>query len=308
MKISLDALQVLDAIDRHGTFAAAGTALHRVTSAISHSMRRLEDDLGVPLFEKSGRRTLLSAAGRTLLEDGRELLDSAAQLECRVRRVATGWEAELRLAVDGQIPPARLFPLVKAFYAVNPDTTLRLSTEVLGGCWDALVTRRADLVVGAPGDLPPGLGLVTRPLGHIEMLFAVAPQHPLASATAPIPGSEQRRHRGIVVADTSRQLVGRSVGLLQGQRTLTVPDLASKLAAQVAGLGVGYLPRHLAAAALARGELLEKELASAKPVMPLFLAWRQDHAGRALQWFVERLESDPSWAAGILCPLAPATA
>src|SRR6516225_3212541 len=52
MKISLDALAMLDAIDARGSFAAAADALHRVPSALTHAVRKLEDDLGFPLFEK----------------------------------------------------------------------------------------------------------------------------------------------------------------------------------------------------------------------------------------------------------------
>ncbi|MRR51955.1 MAG: LysR family transcriptional regulator, partial [Rhodocyclaceae bacterium] len=110
MKISLDALELLDAIDLRGSFAAAAQALHRVPSAITHAVRKLEEDIGVELFVREGRRAQLTAAGRTLLEEGRQLLQAAGELECRVRRVATGWENELSLAVDAALDLTRLFP------------------------------------------------------------------------------------------------------------------------------------------------------------------------------------------------------
>lgn len=71
MKISFDLLLILDAIDRHGSFSAAASALHRVPSALSHAIAKLEGDLGATLFLREGRRATLNEAGRTLLEDGR---------------------------------------------------------------------------------------------------------------------------------------------------------------------------------------------------------------------------------------------
>lgn len=300
MKISLDALQILDAIDQRGSFSLAAAALHRVPSAISHAIGRLEQDLGVPLFDREGRKATLTPAGRTLLEEGRELLSSAAALECRVQRVATGWESRLVVAVDGIIPAARLFPFLHRFQEAARGTELKLTHEVLGGCWDALVAGRADLVVGAPGDMPSGTGLETHALGLSDMVFCVAPDHPLAPAPEPIPSSALRRHQVVAVADSSRILPVRSSGLLNGQPVLTVADIHTKHAAQRAGLGVGWLPRYLVQDDLQQGTLMVKAVEGAPPPAPVYLAWRQHHQGKALAWLVNALKADPAWLDGVL--------
>lgn len=290
MKISLDALLVLDAIDRQGSFTAAAAALHRVPSAVSHAVARLEEDLGFALFVRSGRSARLTAAGRTLLEDGRHLLQAAAELERRAQRVATGWEAELRIAVDMIVPLARLLPLVERFYAAGCGTQIRLDYEVLAGGWDALVTGRADLVIGASGDKPALSGISSRPLADTELLFAVAPSHPLAAVPEPIPAAELQRHRVVVIADTSRQLASRSAGVHEGQAKLRVPDMESKAAAQAAGLGVGHLPRWLAEREAAAGRLLIRRLAETRSPTTLHLAWHTRQEGKALAWFLAELE------------------
>jgi DNA-binding transcriptional LysR family regulator len=292
MRISLDALQVLDAIDTRGSFAAAAAALHRVPSALTHAVKKLEDNLAVTLFVRQGRRAVLTPAGRLLLEEGRHLLNAAGELECRVQRVATGWENELRIAVESVLDLNALWPLIADFYKEMSGTRLRLSSEVLGGCWDALATRRADLAIGAPGDMPSGGGYRSRPLGSFAFVFAVAPQHPLARAREPIPAAEILKHRAVVISDTSRQLLARSAGLLTGQDTLVVPDFPAKLAAQVAGLGVGHLPLPLAVPAIAAGRLVAKRTREARPNPPLHVAWRSDHEGRAQEWFLDRLEDE----------------
>ena len=154
MRLSLDSLEVLDAIERHGSFAAAAEVLHRVPSAITYAVQKLEEDLGVAIFDRSGHRAQLTEAGSELLREGRRLLAAAGELEARVKRVATGYEVELRIAVDDLVPMERLFPLLDEFYRSTCGTRLKLLTEVYGGAWDALVSGRADLVIGAPSDGP----------------------------------------------------------------------------------------------------------------------------------------------------------
>lgn len=289
MKLSLDALLVMDAIDRKGSFAAAAHELHRVPSAVTYTVQKLEQDLDVPLFDRRGHRAKLTAAGHELLNEGRHLLRAAGDLEARVKRVATGWEAELRVACDGIIPSAVMLGLARDFHAQATRTRLRFSTEVLGGCWDALASGRADLAIGASGDGPAGGGYQTRALGEIDWVFAVAPAHPLATAAEPLTRADILAHRAISVADSSRNLPPRTTGLLSGQETLTVPDTATKLRAQVMGLGVGYLPQCLATTAATKGELVIRHTEEPKISQMLYLAWRTAHRGKALKWFVERV-------------------
>jgi len=289
MAISLEQLAILDAIDRLGSFSAAAAALHRVPSALSHAIARLEDDLGVALFDRQGRRATLNEAGRTLLADGRQLLRAAGELERRVQRIATGWEAELRIALDVILPVERLFPLIERFYAAGHATRISVAAEVLAGTWDALTGGRADLVIGAPGDMPARAGLASRRLGESRLRFVVAPGHPLAGLGRPLDDEEMARHRAVVIADTAQEMARRTVGLFEGQEVLRVPDMRAKAAAQVAGLGVGSLPRWLADPEIAAGRLVEIPLAEPRPAMPCHIAWRPRQTGKALAWFLAEL-------------------
>lgn len=300
MRLSLDALLVIDAIDRKGSFAAAAHELHRVPSAVTYTVRKLEEDLDVPLFDRRGHRAKLTVAGRELLTEGRHLLRAAGNLEARVKRVATGWEAELRIACDGIIPAAATLELARDFYTQNADTRLRFMAEVLGGGWDAVVSGRADMAIGASGEGPAGGGYQVRPLGEIDWVFAVAPSHPLARTQEPLTRADILAHRAVVVADSSRNLPPRTTGLLSGQDTLTIADTAAKLQAQAMGLGVGYLPQCLAAAAVARGELVIKQTEEPKVSQMSSLVWRTAHRGKALKWFVDRICA-PGWLDRALC-------
>ena len=291
MPLSLESLLVLDAIDRRGSFAGAAIELDHVPSAITYVVRKLEDQLDVLLFDRRGHRARLTPAGRLLLDEGRLLLAAADDVERRVQRVATGWESELRIAVDTLVPFARVLPLAAAFYAEcrvrdAAHTRLRFSREVLGGTWDALAEGRADFVLGAPGDPPAGGGYRLRVMAEATMVFAVASSHPLASVPGPLTEAQISGFRGVIVADSSRRLPPRAVGVLAGQDTLTVPDMEAKLAAQVANLGCGSLPAFLAAPELAAGRLVVKAVEPARPPVRLHAAWREARPGRALAWWI----------------------
>lgn len=285
LKLSLDALEILDAIDRRGSFSAAGKALFRVPSTISYTVSKLEEDLGVQLFERAGPKIALTPAGQELLREGRHLLRAAGNLECRVRRVASGWETEIALGLDLIFSPKCLLPEIAEFCGIAEQTRLKLVTEALSGTWEALLDRRVDLLIGGPNEGPSGGGYSVEPLGEVSFVFAVAPRHPLAAIDRPLTQTDLQAYRAIAVADTARRLPARTVGLNFGQDVITVPDMHTKLAYQIAGLGFGFLPEAYARAALRAGRLVEKEVEEKRSTEMLFLAWRTGEEGKALAWW-----------------------
>jgi len=291
--LSLDALLLVDAVARRGSLAGAAEELGRTPSSVTYAARRLEEDLDVLLFDRRGYRARLTPAGEELLREGRQLLAAAEELRRRVQRVARGWETELRIALDSVIPFYRLLPLIDRFCTEAP-TQLRVSHEVLGGTWDALASHRSDLAIGASAGAPsgqPGVGWRSLRLGEAQFVFAVARDHPLAAAASPLAAAQLRAHRQIVVGDTSQRLAPRTAGLI-GAATITVPSMADKIAAQVAGLGVGYVPLHLVREHLARGELVVKTTEAEREQgerVALYAAWRADARGKAIDWWRTQL-------------------
>jgi DNA-binding transcriptional LysR family regulator len=127
----------------------------------------------------------------------------------------------------------------------------------------------------------------------------VAPTHPLAQAPEPLRPEDILEHRSIAAADSSRNLPPRTSGLLSGQDVLTVPDVRYKIAFQCAGLGVGYLPVHLVREEVKSGRLVVKQTLESKPGVSMFIAWRSADRGKALRWFLDRLE-DRKWVDSLL--------
>jgi DNA-binding transcriptional LysR family regulator len=290
LRLTLDALQVLDAIARRGTFASAADELHRTTSTLSYVVKKLESDLNVRLFDRSGHRAMLTDTGRLLLDEGRVVLDAARAVERRMRKIGDGWEAELVIAVNELVPVEKVFDAIAEFYAAGHPTRIRVRTEVLGGVWESLVARRADVAL-VEAESRNVREVAYRPIGGVSFVFAVAPEHPLAGEKQPVTAAAIRRHRIVVVADSSRSAEPRSSGIAHAADVLTVSSIQAKLAAQISGLGVGFLPEAAAADPIAQGRLVALRVTAAKPRVQISVAWRSSESGLALSWFVERLQS-----------------
>jgi DNA-binding transcriptional LysR family regulator len=290
-KISLDSLLVLDAVDRLGTFAAAADELFRVPSTISYTVSKLEQDLDVKIYERMGPKVKLTLAGKELLTEGRYLLRAADELESRVRRVAKGWEAELKIGIDTLFSPAALTTEIADFFEIAPQTRLRFLHDSVSGTWEALLDGRVDLLIGAVGPGPSGGGYKTHLLGEIEYVFVVSPNHPLADSDKPIGRQDLAQHRVITVSDSVRHMQARTAGLFDGQNTLAVPNMTVKLDLQIAGLGVGYVPKPMACVAIDNNQLIVKEVAETRHNDQLFIAWRTGESGLGLKWWIDNLDT-----------------
>ena len=207
-----DALTMMDAIARSGSFAAAARELGKVPSALTYNVRQLEDALDVLLFDRRSRQATLTAAGQELLDEGRRLLEQMDAVANRVKRVATGWETQLSdrrrrrdlalddaralrrlLRADTRRRAARATPRrARGAGARHRRRACALRTEVLAGTWEALVTGQADLAIGVGTDRELPSGVAIKELGPMSFVFAVAPHHPLAA----VDRADRRRRAG----------------------------------------------------------------------------------------------------------------
>lgn len=290
--ITIDALKVLDAIDRKGSFAGAALELFRVPSAISYTVQKLEEDLNVSIFDRSGHKAVLTSAGRYLLEEGRSLLEAAENLAHTTRQVAQGWETRLRIGFNSLLPAECLFPAIRDFHQLGVPVDVQIIEEVFAGAWDALQSRRVDMVVGADLLSKPAGAFATKSLGEVPFVFAVGAEHPLANVTGPLAEADIAQYPAAVAADTSRSLPPGHAGIFRLQRTLTVSNIDQKILAQEAGLGVGWLPYPRIRNQLARGSLIAKETSEPRSAISVHLARHSEDKGKALMWFWDRLSHD----------------
>ncbi len=295
-----DALAMLQAIAKSGSFAAAARAIGLVPSALTYRVRQIEDALDVLLFDRSARQARLTPAGAELLREGERILSDIDAMANRVKRVATGWETQFTIAVDGVISKGTVMELCDSFYSLEPPTRLRLRDETLSGTLEALTLGQADLAIGVVGDSTTHNGIHHKPLGEMHFVYAVAPHHALAAAPEPITDAVVRNHRAVAVADSVQRSAGQTFGLLGGQDVFTVATMQAKLDAQLRGLGGGFVPECMARPYVESGRLVVKKIDRPQRLVRLNYAWRGQgpgHKGRALQWWLQQLESPATRAA-----------
>lgn len=289
--ITLEALQTLDSIDRNGSFSAAAEELHRVPSAVSYTIQRLEEGLGVKLFDRKKQRAVLTPTGQLVLKHGRNLLQAADNLSALAKQTESGWEPRLRIMVDTILPMAPLYPLIEEFQQEQPAIEVELFEEALSGSWEALAEQRADLAIGMSGEPPTDLQINFVALGSHESVLAAAPKHPAAQQQGEGDTNTEslRQFTQVIIKDSARHFRRRSVGLLGGTSNLFVDTYQRKEEAILAGLGIGFLPKYRIQHHLNTGAIVDLKAQFPKSSDMMKLVWRRENQGKALEWFVEKL-------------------
>ena len=173
-------LQTFHAACRHGSFVKAAEALQYAQSTITLQVQQLEQDLGVKLFDRQGRRLRLTEAGRLLRDRTERLLEGVSNLKETMAALATGDAGYVRF---GAIEPAasrRLAPLLVRFSRERPN--VRLSIEVSGTVSVSERVASGELDAGLCSPPASRLGLAFEPLFVEPMALLLPAGAPLAAA------------------------------------------------------------------------------------------------------------------------------
>jgi len=289
VRFTLDQLLVLEAIVETGTFAGAAKALYRVPSAISYTIRTLEEMLEVQLFDRTGHKATLTPAGRRILEEGGDLLHQARQLDRLARQIQTGWEPELQIVVDGVVPMHPITRALRAFREEQIPTRIRLDVEYQEGVPDRWEADGADLMIILDFEDRSDT-LVRTALPALQMLCVVGADHPLSEMDN-LNRAGLAAHMELVVKDSSPKYAKspkRPFG--ESQHLTFLSDFHSKRLALLDGAGFGWIPRHLIESDLKTSELvvLATELCQWE-YHPELVHRKDKPLGRAGQRFVDVL-------------------
>ena len=166
MNITLEQWQALIAVVDQGGYAQGAESLRKSQSTLSYAIQKIEDQLGVTLFRMEGRKAKLTDTGEVLVRHARDLLNRAALTEELAIQYGEGAEPLIRLQVEAIFPESVIFEALKEFSQAQPQTRIELRQSVLSGTEEAILQRRADLVIG--GRVPPGY--TGEPLTTIEFI------------------------------------------------------------------------------------------------------------------------------------------
>ena len=286
MHISPESLRLLDAIERRGSFAKAAEELDRATSAVSYGVQRLEEQLGITIYERQGRRSVLTPAGSLLLEEGRKLLAANKRLAERAQELANGWETRIRIAIEATLDPATCFAVLATFQQQHPSIEFDICETLLNGSWEALEHNRVDLLIGAVSPIPAHKGFRTEGIGQASLIPVIGAAYPDAQRVSN--SGKFATIQRVANHDTAITEVARSEGFdVSGRKTLYVQTMEQKYWAIRSGLGVGHLPKHLVTKDLQTGALIQLKASPNEPDQ--FVAHNKSNKGKGLRLLADRL-------------------
>ena len=260
--MDLFALHCFAAVARAGSFSRAADRLYRTQPAISLQVRKLERELGRPLFDRSRRAPVLTDAGRVLLAESADLLDRLEALPGLVAGTGERPSGTLAIASNLSLISHFLPPLVSAFHARFPLVRLRLLNRTARGIVRSLEEREADLGIGfLVGEEP---GVASGVLGRSPFVLVAPREHRPAGRAGARPPTLAEALAGPLVhfedgVDLRRHLeraLARRGGLAP---VIEVPSIDSILTFVAAGFGSSILPA-FALSGSWRKRLLVREL------------------------------------------------
>src|ERR1700751_1376990 len=293
--VSLDQLRTFIAAVDEGSFSAASRKLLRAQSVVSETISNLEEQIGVQLFDRSGRYPKLTPAGLALLGDARGIVTGVDLLKARAKGMSVGLEPELSVVIDVFYPIDAITQVAKEFGQKYPGVALRIYVEALGGAIKPVLDSRCS--IGVIGSLPAIPDTLTyERLPGIAFLMVAACDHALASYRGKIPKEVLAKHTQIVLTDRSELSSGRQFGVMSSA-TWRLADLFAKHHFILNGLGWGGMPLHAVRKDLEEGRL---SVLSIEDVPPdgLILAMSaggqtKSPPGPAGRWFIDRLKQIP---------------
>jgi DNA-binding transcriptional LysR family regulator len=290
--MSLDQLRTFIAAAEEGSFSAAGRKLKRAQSMVSQTLANLERQLGVRLFDRSGRYPRLTDQGQALLNDARGIAQGMDCMKARAKVLREGLEPELSLAIDVMYPMSMLTAAVGSFREAFPYTALRLYVEALGAVVEPVLQGTCNIgIIGTHPLVPDEVESV--PLLEVPMVTVVAPTHPLASYEGVIPRTELQRHTQLVLTDRSKLTQGHSYGVFS-QNAWRLADLGAKHSFLRAGFGFGHMPLFMVEEDIASHRLrtVRVEIPGGPDgLLRMHAVYRKDAPpGPAGRWLIENLK------------------
>ena len=288
--LSLELIRLLRQIRDAGTLNKAAALDGKAASALTYQIDKYENSLGITLLRPHGRTVRLTEAALHICEVGADILANASSLEAQAIAIGTGVEPRIRLGVDTWLSTTKVMEVISDFLAEYPQVEIQLEHQVLQGTWEALTNQRVDLIVGAVAPKPLEQGIQSYPLGAAKRVLAISPRHPLAKHHASLTTKDIEASRWVVIKDSSEISPKRDLMPTMPKNILLVDSLEAKVAAQIEGLGVGFLPPHVTKPLIDEGRLLELKLGSNAPDVEMLLAWRTDSRGDGLVRLIDRFK------------------
>jgi DNA-binding transcriptional LysR family regulator len=252
-RITLEQWRALQAVVEAGGYAQAAGRLHKSQSTLTYAVQKIEQLLGLAVFEIRGRKAVLTDAGQVLYRRARTLLEEAAMLERGAAAMSQEWQPEIAIAVEIVFPTWLLLECLAEFAKERPETRIELYETVLAGTHEMLAQGRVDFAIGSDRG-----GVAGEELMQIEGILVAHPDHPLHKLGRKVTDRDLRAHRRIFIRDTAAQREKEVTGV---ELRWTVSNKATAIRTLAMGLGYAWMVEDNIRAELANGELKALPLA-----------------------------------------------
>ena len=258
--MTFDQLVVFHKIVQCGSFKAAAAELYRTQPAISLAVKKLEEEMEVELFDRSGYRPILTPHGHSFFERTMKILQGMNELETLSSSFRNKEEPELKLAVDGISPLPKLLRLFRHFSERFPNTKLNLGFDILSEAERRVLNREAQIGITHFISEPQALEVI--PITHVQMIPVMSCE---LFASKKVKNQDQLLEIDQIVVGDKAGSKGMSFGLLDGGKKWRLNDNNFKLEIILAGLGWGHLPEHLIEREIKDNKLIVLKFADIHP-------------------------------------------
>ncbi|MAK91295.1 MAG: LysR family transcriptional regulator [Oceanospirillaceae bacterium] len=249
MKITLEQWQTLVAVVEAGSYARAAELMNKSQSAISYSMSKMEERLGVAIFRIEGRRAVLTTAGEALYNQAKNLLEKARYAEGIAGNYQAGSGSTIHLAMEIIFPVPILSGVLQAYAEKYPFIRVELHETALSGTSEALKKDKVELAIIA-NESARFMGDLLMP---VKFVAVAHPQHALHQLQRPLSYDDLMSERQIVIRDSGSQ--PQDAGWLDAQKRWTVSTMATSLHCATSGLGFAWYPEFNILRELESGQL-----------------------------------------------------
>jgi LysR family transcriptional regulator for metE and metH len=283
-------LSIVQAVEKHGSLTAAAGVLCLTQSALSHSMKKLEQQLGTDIWLREGRRLRLTQAGLYLLTVANRVLPQLDLAEERIRQFAQGDRGTLRIGMECHPCYQWLLKVVSPYLASWPDVDVDVKQKFQFGGIGALFGFEIDLLVTPDPLYKPGLRF--EPVFDYEQVLVVARGHKLAGLDHVLPAQLSDEVLVTYPVATDRLDIYNQFLMPAGitprrHKTIETTDIMMQMVAS--GRGVAALPRWLVLEYSSRMDVVPVRLGVAGIAKQIFLGAREgDFSVDYLGAFIEQ--------------------
>lgn len=257
MNITLQQMLTLDAVVNQGSVQAGARHLHKTHPSVITALKKLEDELGFALLDRSGYRSVLTEEGKAFHKSVRRILGDLQELKNQAKQLRLGEETELNIVLGDITPMTNALSVLRRFAEDYPHTRLNLFFENLYGPNEWLLDGNADLIVHHIDKSDPRYEY--RDFCKVPVVPVVAP------GFVPFPGSDKIRYTDMkgytqcIIRDTAVRGGNKNYFVLDDSPHITVGDQYTKKEVILQRMAWGHMPLFLIENELKSGELISLE-------------------------------------------------